>query len=113
MSDHDLTRAPHESLRSLVVGLGLALFLTLIAYALVWTEVVDGATGLAVLALLAALQMAVHLRFFLHLGAGATSSDVNWAIVFALLIVLIVVGGTFWIMTDLHTRMMIGLTPGS
>ena len=60
---------------------------------------------------LAILQISVHLRYFLHLSFG---SPQNWnlqAILFALFIIIIMVGGTLWIMNDLKGHMMLG-SPG-
>jgi cytochrome o ubiquinol oxidase operon protein cyoD len=57
---------------------------------------------------LAILQISVHLRYFLHLSFG---SPQNWnlqAILFALFIIIIMVGGTLWIMNDLNGHMMLG-----
>jgi cytochrome o ubiquinol oxidase subunit IV len=55
----------------------------------------------------AAVQIVVHLHYFLHLD---TSSTMRWnvlALVFALLIMILFVGGTIWIMYHLKYRMML------
>ncbi|MGC2693493.1 MAG: cytochrome C oxidase subunit IV family protein, partial [Desulfobaccales bacterium] len=52
------------------------------------------------------LQVLVHLHYFLHLD---TSSEARWnvlAMVFTLLIMILFVGGSIWIMSNLHYRMM-------
>jgi len=62
---------------------------------------------------LAILQILVHLRYFLHLGFG---SPQNWnllAILFALFIIIIMVGGTLWIMNDLNGQMLQGPSVGA
>ena len=54
----------------------------------------------------AALQILVHLHYFLHLD---TSSTMRWnvlALVFTVLILVLFVGGTLWIMANLNYRMM-------
>jgi cytochrome o ubiquinol oxidase operon protein cyoD len=47
----------------------------------------------------------VHLRYFLHLDLRATPRENLLAIVFAAILIVIMVGGSFWIMLDLHHRM--------
>ena len=62
---------------------------------------------------LAILQILVHLRYFLHLSFG---SPQNWnlqAILFALFIIIIMVGGTLWIMNDLNGHMLLGSPVGT
>jgi cytochrome o ubiquinol oxidase operon protein cyoD len=55
----------------------------------------------------AIVQILVHLHYFLHLD---TSSALRWnllALLFAVLIITLFVGGTLWIMYHLHYRMMV------
>ena len=96
---------PSPTLGRLVAGLALAVFLTLASFALVWSGDLIGYEALFPLAALAALQIAVHLRYFLHVGAGL-DRDVNLSIVFAGVLIVLMVGGTLWIMTNLDMRMM-------
>jgi len=52
------------------------------------------------------VQILVHLYYFLHLD---TSSAARWnvlAMIFTVLIMILFVGGTLWIMYNLHYRMM-------
>ena len=54
----------------------------------------------------AVAQILVHLHYFLHLD---TSSAARWnvlALVFTVLIMVLFVGGTLWIMSNLNYRMM-------
>ena len=63
------------------------------------------ATLLGILAA-AVLQILVHLRYFLHLG---TSPSKRWnlmTLLFTALIMAIFIGGSLWIMVNLHYRMM-------
>ena len=55
--------------------------------------------------LLAVLQVAVHFRYFLHLGFGSRQRLNVLAILFSLFIILIIVCGTLWIIHDLNTQM--------
>ena len=60
---------------------------------------------LLVIAVAAVLQVLVHLRFFLHLNFTSTPRENLLAIVFTAVLLFIMVGGSFWIMFDLHIRM--------
>lgn len=92
--------------RSYCIGLCSALFLTLIAFGLVWLNVVTGTQALAVLGFLALIQVVVHLRFFLHIDLGKSHRDDLMLILFTTLILLLIVAGTIWILWDQHARMM-------
>ena len=60
-----------------------------------------------VIGIAAVLQVLVHLRFFLHLNFTSTPKENLLAIVFTAVLIFIMVGGSFWIMFDLHTRMAV------
>ena len=92
--------------RSYLTGFVLAIALTVMPFALV---VAAGALPhvviLSGIALAAVAQVLVHLHYFLHLNA---STGVRWnllAIVFTTLILVILAGGTIWIMANLHQQM--------
>ena len=87
------------------VGL-LAVILTATSFWAANTSLLWGpgvALGLAVLAI---AQMGIHLVFFLHIGTGADNTNNVLALAFGVLIVLLVVGGSVWIMSDLNDAMM-------
>jgi cytochrome o ubiquinol oxidase operon protein cyoD len=65
-----------------------------------------GAAAVAVIAVAAVLQILVHLRFFLRLDAAEAPRETLLALGFAGLLIVIMVGGSLWIMFDLHQRMM-------
>lgn len=54
---------------------------------------------------LAIVQLLVQLVFFLHLGRESKPRWRSWALVFAVLVVLVIVGGSLWIMNNLDYRM--------
>lgn len=60
------------------------------------------APGLAVLAI---AQMGIHLVFFLHITTGPDDTNNVLALAFGILIVILVVAGSLWIMTDLNENM--------
>jgi len=119
----------HPGLATYLTGFILALLLTLLAFGLViigadsslapinkllgiisYSEFTSGEmprrfiTGSIII--LAILQILVHLRFFLHLNFGSSQKWNLQAILFTLFIIIIMVGGTLWIMNDLNGHMM-------
>ena len=48
----------------------------------------------------------VHLRYFLHIDLQSTPRENLLALAFAAVLIFLMVGGTLWIMLDLHARMM-------
>jgi cytochrome o ubiquinol oxidase operon protein cyoD len=91
--------------QSLFIGLGLAALLTAASFAIVATDVVWPPGRAAALLVLAVAQMGVHLVFFLHLSTAPRDINNILALAFGLLIVLLVVGGTLWIMSHLNANM--------
>lgn len=89
-----------------LVGLGLAVVLTAIPFALAATGALPRTTTLIVIAVFAVIQVLVHLRFFLHIGFTTTPKENLVALAFAALLICIMLGGSFWIMFDLYHRMM-------
>lgn len=102
-----LKQDEQREFRSYVWGIGLALLLTLVPFALVnWTPL-SRLTVLIVIGAFALLQMLVHFRFFLHIGFKQKREDLQ-LILFSALLLTIMVAGTIWIMTSLATRMAMG-----
>ena len=58
------------------------------------------------LVVLAIAQMGVHLVFFLHITTGAGQHQQRLALAFGVLIVVLVIGGSLWIMANLNHNMM-------
>jgi cytochrome o ubiquinol oxidase operon protein cyoD len=84
----------------------LAVILTGIAFMSVAWSGLPRTAILWIVALSAIIQMAVHLRFFLHIDLSKSKRDDLELILFSVLIVALMVGGTIWIMGNLHMRMM-------
>jgi cytochrome o ubiquinol oxidase operon protein cyoD len=98
---------PHGgSLTSYTTGFVLAIILTAIPFALVMSSAASRTVTLLVIVAAAVVQILVHLHYFLHLD---TSSAARWnllALLFTLLIMVLFVGGSIWIMYELHYRLM-------
>jgi len=94
-------------LRSYLIGFVLAVILSAVPFWLVYTHALPPQRTLLVIGIAAVLQVLVHLRFFLHINFTTTPRENILALVFTALLLFIMVGGSFWIMFDLHTRMML------
>ena len=89
-----------------VVGLGLAIVLTITSFFVAGTDLVWQPSIPVALVVLAIAQMGVHLVFFLHITTGADNTNNVLALGFGLLIVFLVIGGSLWIMSNLNHNMM-------
>jgi cytochrome o ubiquinol oxidase operon protein cyoD len=94
-----------RDLRSYLTGFALALILTAIPFALVAINPLPKRPTLIIIGVAAAIQVLVHLRYFLHLDLTSTPRENLVAIVFTAILIFLMVGGSFWIMFDLHSRM--------
>lgn len=99
--------AAHGSLKSYLIGFGLSVVLTAIPFWLVMTgTIADKAVTALIVLVLAAVQIVVHMIYFLHMN---TKSEGGWnflAMVFTLILVGIVLSGSLWVMYHLNHNMM-------
>ena len=106
--DHDdHGGASPSTFKGYLSGFVLAVVLTVIAFWLVMGKVLPNSsiTGLVVLGL-AAVQMVVHMVYFLHMN---TRSEGGWsllALVFTVVLVVIMLAGSIWVMYHLNNNMM-------
>lgn len=107
--DHHL-QADHGSLKSYVTGFLLAVTLTAIPFWLVMGKVFDkSSTAGLVLLGFAAVQIVVHMVYFLHMN---TKSEGGWsmlALIFTVMLVAIMLSGSIWVMYHLNHNMMPGM----
>lgn len=96
-----------RTLKPYLIGIVLAITLTAIAFGIVATGVLSRQTALVAIALLAIVQIFVHLYFFLHIDFRTTPRENLIALAFAVVLICIMVGGSLWIMFDLYHRMMV------
>jgi cytochrome o ubiquinol oxidase operon protein cyoD len=88
-----------------VIGLGLALLLTATSFFIAGTHLVWQPSIPVAIIVLAIAQMGVHLVFFLHITTGPDNTNNVLALAFGVLIVILVVGGSIWIMEHLNQNM--------
>jgi cytochrome o ubiquinol oxidase operon protein cyoD len=92
--------------RPYLTGFVYALVLTGIPFGLVVAGLLPRFTTLVVIAVLALVQVVVHLRYFLHIDLKSTPRENLLALAFAAVLICIMIGGSLWIMLDLNARMM-------
>jgi cytochrome o ubiquinol oxidase operon protein cyoD len=89
-----------------VVGLALAVLLTATSFYIAGTDLVWAPSIPVALVVLAVAQMGVHLVFFLHITTGPDNTNNVMALAFGVLIVVLLIGGSLWIMANLNHSMM-------
>lgn len=103
---HHEGEAAHGSLKGYLIGFGLSVVLTAIPFWLVMTgALAPQVTGLIVVAF-AAVQIVVHMIFFLHMNGKAEGGWTMLAMMFTIIIVVITLSGSLWVMYHLNTNMM-------
>jgi cytochrome o ubiquinol oxidase operon protein cyoD len=96
----------HEGVLTYVIGLGLAVLLTIVSFFVAGTSLVWGPSIPVALTVLAIAQMGVHLVFFLHINTGPDNVNTVMALAFGVLIVFLVMTGSLWIMSHLNHNMV-------
>jgi cytochrome o ubiquinol oxidase operon protein cyoD len=119
MSAHDSTthddhghdgHVSHSTFKGYATGFILAVILTIIPFWLVMAKVFDksSTTGLVLLGI-GAVQIVVHMFYFLHMN---TKSEHGWsmlALIFTVMLVVIMMSGSLWVMYHLNHNMMPGM----
>lgn len=104
---HDDGGASHSTLSGYVTGFILAVLLTAIPFWLVMGKVFQTSSTTALVLLgFAAVQVVVHMIYFLHMN---TRSEGGWsllALLFTLVIVVIAMAGSLWVMYHMNANMM-------
>jgi cytochrome o ubiquinol oxidase operon protein cyoD len=97
----------HISLKGYMTGFVLSVILTAIPFWLVMGNVFDkpGTTAIVILAF-AAVQIVVHMVYFLHLSAQSQGGWNMLALIFTVVLVVITLSGSLWVMFHLNHNMM-------
>ena len=99
--------AGHGSLKGYLIGFLLSIILTAIPFALVMGGVFDSKLLTAVVVMgLGAVQIVVHMVFFLHMNLRSEGGWTLMALIFTLIIVGIALAGSLWVMHHLNANMM-------
>ena len=103
---HD-DHADHGSFKSYMIGFVLAVILTVIPFWLVMGKTFSSsATAGMVLLGLAAVQVVVHMIYFLHMNSKAEGGWSLLATLFTLMVVVIMMAGSLWVMYHMNHNMM-------
>jgi cytochrome o ubiquinol oxidase subunit IV len=97
---------PSEGVTDYLVGLGLAVLLTIVSFGVAGTSLVWGPSIPIAICVLAVAQIGVHLVFFLHITSGPDSTNNIMALAFGVLIVLLLIAGSLFIMTHMNRNML-------
>jgi cytochrome o ubiquinol oxidase operon protein cyoD len=89
-----------------LLGLLLATGLTVASFWIAGSNIIWAPAIPAALIALAVAQIGVHLVFFLHITSGPENANNSLALAFGVMIVVLVVGGSIWIMGHLNHNMM-------
>ena len=103
---HPEERTVAQEVRGYLLGLGLAVLLTIASF---WADQTREiyASGIAMaLLVLAVAQIGIHLVFFLHITTAPDNENNILALAFGVLIVLLIVFGSLWVMLHLNHNLM-------
>ena len=105
--DHGHDEGPHSTFKGYMTGFVLAVILTASPFWIVMGGVFEksSTTALVILAF-AAVQMVVHMVYFLHMNTRAEGGWSMLALVFTLILVVITLAGSIWVMYHLNSNMM-------
>jgi len=107
--DHD-DGAPHATVKGYLTGFILSVILTAIPFWIVMGNVFDKSSTTAfVILAFAAVQMIVHMIYFLHMNAKSEHGWTMLALIFTVVVVVITLSGSLWVMYHMNHNMMPGL----
>ncbi len=97
----------HVSVKGYVTGFILSVILTAIPFWLVMAKVLPSPkmTGFVILGF-AAVQMVVHMVYFLHMNAKVEGGWSMLALLFTVALVVIMLAGSVWVMHHMNANMM-------
>lgn len=104
---HDDGGHPPSTLKGYLTGFILSVVLTAIPFWLVMTGAIADkyATTLIIMSL-AAIQIVVHMIYFLHMNARAEGGWSMLALIFTIIMVVITLSGSLWVMYHMISNMM-------
>ena len=101
---------PHSTLKGYVTGFILAVILTAIPFWLVMGKVMSNSSTLGFVLLgIAAVQVVVHMIYFLHMNSKVEQGWSMLAMMFTLMLLVIMLAGSVWVMYHMNHNMMPGM----
>ena len=103
---HHEIEMPHVSKRDYVVGFILAVILTAIPFWLVMNRPLETGPTVAIILVLAVVQVIVHMVYFLHMTPKTEGGWSFTSLIFTLIVVVIMLAGSIWVMSHMNANMM-------
>ena len=104
--DHHDDVGYHATVKGYGIGFMLSLILTAIPFWLVMAKVLPPQATSFIILGFAAVQMVVHMVYFLHLNGKAEGGWSLLALLFTGILVVIMLAGSIWVMYHMNTNMM-------
>ena len=102
----------HGTYRSYLIGFGLSVVLTAIPFWLVMNKSISSSATMGIVLLaFAAVQIVVHIKYFLHMNGKSEGGWNMLAMIFTIVIVVITLAGSLWVMYHLNHNMMPTMSP--
>ena len=96
----------HATVKGYVIGFVLSVILTAIPFWLVMAKVLPPEATKFIILGFAAVQVVVHMIYFLHLNAKVESGWTMLSTVFTIIVVVIMLAGSIWVMYHMNANMM-------
>ncbi|AOD15739.1 cytochrome o ubiquinol oxidase subunit IV [Xanthomonas fragariae] len=110
MANHHHTETAADAyaggLKSYLTGFVMAVILTAIPFAMVMSGAFSKSVTVIVISLMAAVQMLVHMVYFLHMDRSPEQRSNVQVGLFSLLIIGIVIVGSLWVLHNMNVNMM-------
>ncbi len=98
---------PHGTLKGYLTGFVLSVILTAIPFYLVMGDISWSKQAIALtVVVFAAVQMIVHMVYFLHMTPKSEDGWTLTSLVFTLILVVITLAGSLWVMYHMDNNMM-------
>lgn len=110
MAHHDNHSDAHAAhgggLKSYLIGFVMAVVLTVIPFAMVMSGAFSKGATVVVISVLAAVQMLVHIVYFLHMDRSPEQRSNVQVGLFSILIIAIVIVGSLWVLHNMNANML-------
>ena len=104
---HEQDDGNHGTMKEYAIGFVLSVILTAIPFWLVMAKVFDKSSTTAFVILgFAAVQVVVHMVYFLHMNGKNEGGWTLLSTLFTLILLIIVLAGSIWVMYHMNINMM-------
>ncbi|MET0319701.1 MAG: cytochrome o ubiquinol oxidase subunit IV [Duganella sp.] len=104
---HEQDDGNHGTMKDYAIGFVLSVILTAIPFWLVMAKVFDKSSTTAMVVLgFAAVQIVVHMVYFLHMNGKIEGGWTLLSTLFTLVLLVIVLAGSIWVMYHMNVNMM-------